>query len=634
MGQTKGEALVVSPLGSVGSSALNDTAPAHTDAAENATAQFRSTIAPDMDFTKAASTVRRLSKIRRQGVRSATSARVAVLGSTTTTQLAAFLDVFLFAQHVDAEIYEAPYGLLRQEILDRNSELYRFCPKFIFLATTRRDLGPLPAPSDSPEAMDSAVETAVSEWLTLWQTAHDRIGCQIIQNNFDTPPWRVFGNLELSHVGAPGNFIDKVNRELSRRAPRWVSIHDLDGFAASVGRWNWGDERFFHLAKLPCAPEHLAPYAHNVAALISARLGRSRKCLVLDLDNTLWGGVIGDDGLAGIAIGQGDAVGEAYLAFQRYAKSLGERGVILAVCSKNEEANAREPFEKHPEMVLRLNDISCFVANWEDKAANLRRIAGELDIGLDSLVFVDDNPAERALVRSLLPEVAVPEIPSDPADYVRAVEQHRYFETVALSAEDFKRTEYYRANVQRQQTVSNMADLDEFLRSLEMRGWIGPIGEIELDRSVQLIGKSNQFNMTTRRYSAADVQRMLASSDWVTRVVKLVDRFGDNGLISVLLARQLDDALAIDTWLMSCRVLKRGVEQFLLDHLVMLARERGLRRLTGEYIPTAKNALVKHHYRDLGFTEVLTGADGRTYWQLAMDDTWKPLKHHISEEVL
>jgi FkbH-like protein len=247
---------------------------------------------------------------------------------------------------------------------------------------------------------------------------------------------------------------------------------------------------------------------------------------------------------------------------------------------------------------------------------------------------VDDNPAERSLVRRLLPEVAVPEIPADPAEYVRAVEQYRYFEVVSLSNEDFRRTEYYRANAQRQQTASNVTDLDEFLRSLEMRGWIGPIGEVELDRSVQLIGKSNQFNLTTRRHSAADIQRMLASPDWVTRVVKLVDRFGDNGLISVLLAHEQDDALAIDTWLMSCRVLKRGVEHLLLNNLVIAARERGLKRLTGEFIPTAKNVIVKNHYADLGFTKVEADGDGRSLWELPIGPEWTPLPHHISEEVL
>jgi FkbH-like protein len=584
-----------------------------------------------MGFTAALSAVRRLAKLRRAGARSATSTRIAVLGSTTTTQLASLLDAFLFAHNVDAEIYEAPYGLLQQEILDADSELYRFRPQFLFLATTRRDLASFPGGATSIQDVERAVDATVGEWEALWQTAHERLGCQIIQNNFDAPPWRVYGNLEPNHASAPGGFIDKVNKALALRSPKWVSIHDLDGLAAALGRWNWGDERFFHLAKLPCAPENLVPYAHNIATLISARLGRSRKCLVLDLDNTLWGGVIGDDGLGGINLGQGDAVGEAYVAFQRYAKALNERGVILAVCSKNEDANAREPFEKHPEMALRLNDIACFVANWEDKAANIRRIAQELNIGLDSLVFVDDNPAEREIVRRLVPEVAVPEIPLDPADYIRAVEQHGYFQIISVSAEDFKRTEYYRANAERQKTATSVTDIHEYLRSLDMRGWIGPVGDLEMDRTVQLIGKSNQFNLTTKRYSAGDIQRLLDSPEWETRVVKLVDRFGDNGLISVLLAHQEEDALAIDTWLMSCRVLKRGVEQLLLNDIAAAARRRGLSRVTGEYIPTAKNVLVQNHYAGLGFTQTRADPDGRTRWELLLNDGWTPLPHYINE---
>jgi FkbH-like protein len=470
-------------------------------------AALRSATMPDMDFTAAISATRLLSRARRRGVRSATSVRMAVLGSSNTSHLTTFLDLFLFAHDIDAEIYEAPYGIFRQEILDPGSELYRFGPQIVLLVTSRGDLGHLPALSDTPEVVNSAVDSEADDWQALWEGAHNRLGCQIIQNNFDAPPWRAFGNFEMSHPAAPGNFIDRVNRELRARAPRWVIVHDRDNLASSIGRWNWGDDRFYHLAKLPCAPECLVPYAHSVAAVVAAHLGRSRKCLVLDLDNTLWGGVIGDDGLAGITLGQGDATGEAYVAFQRYVKALRDRGVILAVCSKNEEANAREPFEKHEEMVLRLNDISCFVANWDDKAANLRRIAHQLNIGLDTLVLVDDNPAERALVQRILPEVAVPEIPSDPAGYIRAVEKHRYFEMVALSSEDFQRTEYYRANVQRQQVESHGADLDKFLSSLEMRAWVGAIGEINFDRTVQLINKSNQFNLTTPRYSAAEARR-------------------------------------------------------------------------------------------------------------------------------
>jgi predicted enzyme involved in methoxymalonyl-ACP biosynthesis len=303
--QATGEVLVESPP----SDAERSRSDSPGTGAPDPVALFRSQISPDMDFTAAGAAARRLKKMRRDGAGSPVKARIAILGSTTTTQVASFIDLFLFAQNIDAEIYEAPYGLLRQEILDPSSDLYAFRPDFVFLATTRRDLGALPAVSDTPEQVQLAVDAAVGEWQALWQTAHDRLGCQIIQNNFDAPPWRVFGNLEATQPGAPGNFVGRVNRDLAALAPGWVSVHDLDGLAASIGRWNWGDERFFHLAKLPCAPEHLTIYAHRIAALIGARLGRSRKCLVLDLDNTLWGGVIGDDGLAGINIGQVDAVG-------------------------------------------------------------------------------------------------------------------------------------------------------------------------------------------------------------------------------------------------------------------------------------------------------------------------------------
>lgn len=590
-------------------------------------AQFRNSVSVDFDFGTANGALRKLKKLRKQGARSANKARVAVLGNTTMSQLSNFIDLYLFAHNVDAEIYEAPYGVMRQEILDPGSDLYAFEPQFIFLAPTRRDLGALPAANSSAEELDAAVADAADEWANLWHTAHERLNCQIIQNNFDVPPWQVFGNLEMSRPGAPGNFIDRVNRKLDEIAPPWVSIHDIDRLASMIGRWNWSDERFYHIAKMPCAPEYLPAYGHSVASLVAARLGRSRKCLVLDLDNTMWGGVIGDDGLSGIKLGQGDATGESFVAFQRYIKALAERGVILAVCSKNEDANAREPFEKHPDMVLKLDDISCFVANWEDKAANIRRIAQDLNIGLDSLVFVDDNPAERSIVRRLVPEVAVPELPADPADYLRVLDTGRYFDAVSISNEDFQRTQYYKANAERRQTASAVGDIQQFLASLEMRGPIGPIGAMELERSVQLIGKSNQFNLTTRRYSAADLQAMMDSPEWETRYVKLVDKFGDNGLISVLLARQEGDALVIDTWLMSCRVLKRGVEQMLLNDIVEAARARGLARVTGDYIPTAKNVLVKDHYASLGFT-FISDTDGATSWELDVA-AWTPLPHHI-----
>jgi FkbH-like protein len=432
----------------------------------------------------------------------------------------------------------------------------------------------------------------------------------------------VLGNHEGRHHSGLARFISLVNLALQDAAPPFVTIHDIDHLSATGGRWEWGDERFFHHAKLPCSPEFLVDYAHSLSSLILAQLGAVRKCLVLDLDNTLWGGVIGDDGLEGIRLGQGDPEGESYVAFQRYAKGLGERGVILAVCSKNTESVAREVFEKHPQMVLRLDDIACFMANWDDKATNLGRIAQELNIGLNSLVFADDSPAERAIIRRLLPEVAVPELPPDPAGYILALERHRYFQPVTLNQEDLQRTSYYRADAARDAVRSSAEGLEGFLRMLDMAARIAPVEPTTLERSIQLIHRSNQFNLTTRRCSRADMQSIMNDPSWLTRTVSLRDRFGDNGLISVLLAELEGEELRIDTWLMSCRVLKRGVEQALLSHLVAAAQAKGLKAIRGEYIPTAKNGLVRDHYAKLGFRPVDAEDSGRTTWILPLDGPW------------
>ena len=591
---------------------------------------FPRLVVPGLDYTTAASLCSPLKQLRQKARFDDRAPRIAVLGSFTTHQLICLLDLFLSAERVGAVMYEADYGTLHQEFLDSASGLYRFRPDFVIIATTWRDLAHRPELTDTRAEVQSKIDAEIAEWTALWRIAQERLGCQIIQNNFDAPPWRTLSNFESRHPGGFARFVTLVNQALDELAPAFVTIHDLDYLAAAWGRWEWGDERFYHHAKLPCSPEHLVDYAHSLASLILTQLGLGKKCLALDLDDTLWGGVIGDDGLGEIRLGQGDPEGEAFLAFQRYVKGLRRRGVILAVCSKNSDAIAREVFEKHPEMALRLDDISCFVANWNDKASNLARIAGELNIGMNSLVFVDDNPAERSIVRRLCPEVAVPEMPADPAYYVRALDRYRYFQALTVSSEDLQRTDFYRATASRQLLETTAADLNSFLRSLELIARIEPIGAGSLERSVQLINRSNQYNLTTRRRSNADLLGLLVNPDWLTRTISLQDRFGDNGLISVVLAKVEGETLVIDTWVMSCRVLKRGVEQFLLNDLVTYARKRGLTRVLGEFHPTKKNALVRDHYARLGFTQV--GDDsGHTQWELRLDNSWIPLPHFIRE---
>lgn len=590
---------------------------------------LRLVLTPMLDYTSLQS-LNKVYKALPSNARGQTKIKIAMLGGFTTHQLRELLELYLFAAGVSAEIYEADYGVFRQEILDPSGGLYRFQPNTILLATHWRNLANLPELSDPLQKVIDLVQAEYEHWVLLWRTAHDRLGCQILQNNFDTPPWRSLDNYEMRHGAALAPFIAEVNRLFTARAPSYVTIHDVDALAANAGRRTWGNERFFLHAKMPCAPEYLAEYAYSISTVITAQLGLSRKCLVLDLDNTLWGGVIGDDGLSGIRIGEGDPEGEAFLSFQRYLKILKTRGVILAVCSKNNEHTAREVFEKHPDMILRPDDISCFAINWSDKATNLRNIARQLNIGLDSIVFVDDNPAERSIVRQMVPEVAVPEVSGDPLEFIEVLDRYRYFQVATLGAEDFRRADYYRANAKREEIQAAAGGIDNFLQSLDMTATIGPIQAMTLERSTQLINKSNQFNLTTRRRNQAEVMALMKAPDWLTATVSLRDRFGENGLICVVLACMRLDVLDIDTWLMSCRVLKRGVEHFVLNYLCDLARKRHLSSIRGEYIPTAKNDLVRNHYAELGFHKIEMKPNGHTVWELPLAG-FKPLPNFIKQ---
>ncbi len=558
--------------------------------------------------------------------------RLAILGGPTTTQLRQLIEVFAAGAGMAVEIYEAEYGLFRQEILTPGSGLDLFHPRLVFLATGARDVARRPGIDQDEESVALLAALELDAWTRLWETANARWNATVLQNNFEIAPGSVLGHHALRHPGAWEHYLERLNRLLADRAPAYVVLHDQRGLAAHAGARDWFDPRFYLEFKMPCGAECLVAYAHSVVSLLQAVVGRSKKVLVLDLDNTLWGGTVGDLGPGGIYFGQGSGEGEAFLAFQRYAKELSERGILLAVCSKNDEDKAREPFEKRADMVLRLSDFSCFIANWDNKADNLRIMAERLDLKLDSFVFVDDNPAERALVRRFLPEVAVPDIPDDPAGYVQALAVHRYFETIALTSEDASRRRYYAENARRKELAARTCDLSSFLASLEMRMKVEPVNDMNIERVTQLINKSNQFNLTTRRYTLPQVREIAAAADCRTLTFSLKDRLGDNGLISVILLRKKDqDALAIDTWVMSCRVLARGVQEFARNELVELARKEGCARILGTYIPTSKNAMVEHHYSRLGFDP--DGSDGpRTFWCLWNRDGLEPISHFIERE--
>jgi FkbH-like protein len=557
--------------------------------------------------------------------------RFAILGGPTTLQLRQLIEVFLAGEGIAVEVYEADYGLFRQEILSDGSGLDEFGPEIIFLATDARDVRNFPPIGANESTVARLADAEINAWEQLWERARSRWNASLIQNNFALPPHSIFGHFASRHPASREHYLARLNHLLAENAPGSVILHDLNSLAAEAGASSWFDSRFYYEFKMPCGPDCLPTYAYSVTVLLRAHLGRSKKVLALDLDNTLWGGVVGDLGAGGIKLGQGSGEGEAFLAFQQFAKDLAQRGIILAVCSKNDADKAREPFEKRADMVLRLSDISAFVANWENKADNLRTIANRLALNLDSFVFVDDNPAERALVRRFVPEVAVPDLPEDPAGYIAAVSRHRYFELTSFTQEDRSRSQFYAENARRDALKSEATDLATFLRSLAMNMLVEPVTELNIERATQLINKSNQFNLTTRRYSLAEIRETSKSPEWRTRTFSLRDQLGDNGLISVILLSRRGNDLVIDTWVMSCRVLQRGVEQFIRNELVDLCRAENCDHLIGSFIPTAKNGMVGDLYGRLGFSQ--SGSDGETtLWQLSVGNGVAPLPHFIQRE--
>jgi len=511
----------------------------------------------------------------------------------------------------------AGYDQVLQECISAESSLNRFKPEVVLLALDWRTL-PLRTALGDAQVARATVESTLDFFDTLRQGLRQHGASICIVQNLAAPPERAFGSLDRKLEGTLRSLIDEVNAGLSLRLRESTDIlFDVAGLAETVGLANWHSPSEWNLAKLPFSQAYLPLYADHVCRLLAAQRGLSRRCLILDLDNTLWGGVIGDDGLKGIQIGQGDPAGEAYLNFQQYVLSLRERGIVLAVSSKNEDANARLPFREHADMLLREEHFAVFQANWNDKAANIQAIAETLSLGLDSLTFVDDNPFEREFVRKVLPDVAVPEMSEDPADYARTLSAAGYFEAVSFAAEDLQRANYYAQNARRATLQSLAGDIEAYLASLGMEIEFQPFNETGQARITQLINKSNQFNLTTRRYSEAEVARFQNDPQALTLQARLRDQLGDNGMISVVICRFLEAGVGeIDTWLMSCRVLGRRVEDAVLLELIAHASRRGIYKLRGLYRPTGRNKLVERHYAKLGFTQVETKEDGTTIWEL------------------
>ncbi|MDB5394397.1 MAG: methoxymalonyl-ACP biosynthesis protein [Rhodospirillales bacterium] len=550
--------------------------------------------------------------------------RLAMLGASSMEHLRAPIRVAGARRGLQITPFIGGFGRFRQELIQPDSQLHAFKPDVLLLSLRTADvIERLPLGTTS-EQVDAAVAAGVQSLVDLWRIARTEIRAAVIQQTFLNTDYPVFGNFDGAVAASSHSITDRLNRALRDAAAiESVMLLDVALWSAVQGLTPWYDPVRWHHAKQLIAPSAAVFYGDLIGRLLAAMRGLSAKCLVLDLDNTLWGGVIGDDGLNGIVLGQGSGAGEAFIAFQAYAKLLSQRGVILAVCSKNTHEIAEAVFLDHPDMVLKREDIAAFVANWNDKPSNLREIARTLNIGIDSLVFFDDNPAEREIVRQILPEVAVPEVPEDAAHFVSCLAEAGYFEAIAFTEEDRARAGQYRANSERSQVMQSGTDTGAFLTSLDMKMTVAPFTTVDLPRITQLANKSNQFNLTTRRYTHDQMAAFAASATVVTLSFRLVDKFGDNGLIGVLIA--LPDAadsqvLRIDTWLMSCRVLGRQVEAETINQLYRIARDRGFTTLVADYIPTSKNGLVRDIYARMGFTHIAGDAGSATQWSLPVAD--------------
>ena len=562
-----------------------------------------------------------------------TPLRVAVAGDATTAYLTPILSLLLECRGLSPSIHEVPYASIEAELLRENTALGEFRPQLVALLQTPLAISDWPPDTAGEAEAIQFAEARTATSLALCRAAHERLACEVVLDNWHLLPERPHGSWARRMPAERNAIIRRMNAILDRDAAPWVHLHDVESLASSYGLERWIDRRLWYHAKQPIGFPSVGRYLKSLSTTIAAPYRASVKCVVLDLDNTLWGGVIGDDGLAGIKVRQGDAEGEAFQAFQRHILRLKQRGVLLAVCTKNEPDTARAPFGELPDMVLKLDDFVAFKAGWDPKPQSLVAIAQELNLGLDALAFVDDNPVERAHVRVALPTVRVVELPEDPADYPAALDQSGWFEVGGLSAEDLLRTEQYLANAHRTALATSMEDYVSYLASLDQRARIGPFEPAQLDRIAQLVSKTNQFNLTTRRASRSELEQLMGRPDVYTATVRLTDRFGDNGLIAVWYGSIVGNGLHIDQWLMSCRVFNRGVEQMLMNYVVSLARQRGLSEIVGEYRPTAKNRVVHDLYPRLGFTAAAApgSTDDASVWTLPVA-TYQPLPHVITRD--
>lgn len=570
-----------------------------------------------------------LKKLLKKDLTGLPSMKVALVGDTATQFLATAIRGIGIERGFRIELFEAEYNQVERQFLDSSSELYQTDANFIIVFQSTHKFGEKHSLLTSGQ-QESLAEERLNFVASICENPAFA-NKTIIYLNYPEIEDTVFGSYATKVASSFTYQVRKLNMGLMDLSQQYANLFicDIAGLQNKLGRETMFAPNVYVSTEMVLSIDALPYVASRVMDIICAIKGQFKKCLILDLDNTLWGGVIGDDGLEGIQLGHGLGIGKAFTEFQMWVKKLKQRGIIICVASKNDEDTAKEPFEKHPDMVLKLEDIAVFQANWETKVDNIRTIQRILNIGFDSMVFLDDNPFERNIVRENIPAITVPELPEDPGEYLEYLYSQNLFETASYSQADKDRTKQYQVEAKRvslQKTFHSEAD---FLKSLDMISVVRGFNAFNIPRVAQLSQRSNQFNLRTVRYTEADIETLAQDNDVIDLCFTLEDKFGDNGLIAVIIMKKQDkETLFIDTWLMSCRVLKRSMENFTLNTIVEFARQKGFKRIIGEYLPTPKNKMVEQHYPCLGFQKIESSSTAQYILNI---EQYQPRENYIKE---
>ena len=559
--------------------------------------------------------------------------KIAILGGETTENIKLTLELFLLNYGIKPEFYESEYNQFYEDGMFPNPELEEFNPDVIYVCTCIRNITEWPVMADTKDDVNAKRQGLVDKFNGLWDALATKYHCPIIQNNFEYPFFRLLGNKDAGDYHGRVNYVTSLNMAFYDYAQTHENFYicDVNYISSSYGLDKWTDPYYWYMYKYAVAVPAIPYLSFNVANIIKSIYGKNKKAFNLDLDNTLWGGVIGDDGADNIEIGQETSLAQAYSEFQEYIKLHKQIGVLLTVNSKNNETNAISGFARS-DSVLKKDDFVNFKANWNPKSINLIETAQELTLLPESFVFVDDNPAERALIEEQVQGVSIPQI-EGVEHYIQTIDKSGFFEVTSFSADDLKRNEMYHENIKRSQFRASFANYEDYLKSLEMKAEIREFIPMYMSRIAQLTNKSNQFNLTTRRYSQSEIEAVSMDSNHITLYGKLLDKFGDNGVVSVIIGRidgKSHDELHLELWLMSCRVLKRDMEFAMMDELVVKARNSGIRKLVGYYFPTAKNAMVKDFYSLQGFSKKSEDEEGKTVWEFVIDNNYEKKQHVIA----